>query len=260
MEVLQNNKDFYSILGLSKTSSLIEIKTRYLKLVEKYHPDNNSTDTLQEFNQITLAYKTLTKNKELYDSCLIANFTELKKTFQENDIIIDSKTNKEHQSKIKPNEQLDAFFNPIDYNNDMFKTSETGPIHISDKNEYEKIIKSLDLEIQTNVDKRSESFDNYEFNKNFDKTKYTDYTSTYLTPITDLNAYEKPSLSEIIHQNSLIIPDIIDSIKIENRDYLYYQDLDINSIQDKQEFSKAFNDSLLDKSEINKLDTLNGTF
>lgn len=64
-------KDFYEILGISKTSSLDEIKRAYRKLAQKYHPDQNKSDKSAEekFKEINRAYETLSdpKKRETYD-------------------------------------------------------------------------------------------------------------------------------------------------------------------------------------------------
>lgn len=54
------NKDYYSILGVSKTASEDEIKSAYRNLAKKYHPDINKTPEAQEkFKEISEAYSVL---------------------------------------------------------------------------------------------------------------------------------------------------------------------------------------------------------
>jgi molecular chaperone DnaJ len=54
-------KDYYSILGVSKSASADEIKKAYRKLAVKHHPDKNGGDKEAEskFKEITEAYQTL---------------------------------------------------------------------------------------------------------------------------------------------------------------------------------------------------------
>ena len=51
-------RDYYDILGLSKSASESEIKSSYRKLAMKYHPDRNPGDKKAEdkFKEIVEAY------------------------------------------------------------------------------------------------------------------------------------------------------------------------------------------------------------
>ena len=50
-------KDYYSILGVDKTASDAEIKSSYLKLARKHHPDRGGDTSL--FQEIQEAYSVL---------------------------------------------------------------------------------------------------------------------------------------------------------------------------------------------------------
>src|SRR5580700_4175377 len=64
-------KDYYKVLGVSKTASADDIKKSYRKLARKYHPDANKGDPKAEerFKEISEAYNTLsdTKRRKEYD-------------------------------------------------------------------------------------------------------------------------------------------------------------------------------------------------
>lgn len=59
-------KDFYAVLGVSKTASQAEIKKAYRKLAQKYHPDQNPGDTAAEekFKEVSAAYDILGDEKK----------------------------------------------------------------------------------------------------------------------------------------------------------------------------------------------------
>ena len=54
-------KNYYDILGISKTANDAEIKKAYKKLTTKYHPDRNTGDKKAEekFKEVNEAYQTL---------------------------------------------------------------------------------------------------------------------------------------------------------------------------------------------------------
>lgn len=68
--VLGKGKDYYKILGVSRTASSAEIKKAYRKLSLKYHPDKNpSKDAADKFAEISVAYEALydEDKRKIYD-------------------------------------------------------------------------------------------------------------------------------------------------------------------------------------------------
>lgn len=65
-------KDYYDVLGVSRSASSAEIKKAYITLAKKYHPDANRTDPQAEhkFKEINEAYEILKdeQKKAAYDS------------------------------------------------------------------------------------------------------------------------------------------------------------------------------------------------
>lgn len=63
-------RDYYEVLGISKTASSNEIKSQYRKLALKFHPDRNkSSEAGEHFKEISEAYAVLsdTEKRKLYD-------------------------------------------------------------------------------------------------------------------------------------------------------------------------------------------------
>ncbi|MHA7646420.1 molecular chaperone DnaJ [Nitrosopumilus sp. S4] len=63
-------RDYYEVLGVSKTTSPDEIKKQYRKLALKFHPDRNKSDEAAEhFKEISEAYAVLSdpEKKQIYD-------------------------------------------------------------------------------------------------------------------------------------------------------------------------------------------------
>ncbi|SIO73422.1 molecular chaperone DnaJ [Babesia microti strain RI] len=69
-------KDPYSVLGIPRTASVMEIKKKFRELAKKYHPDlNSSPDAKQKMAEITSAYDILSdpQKKKFYDQTGVAS-------------------------------------------------------------------------------------------------------------------------------------------------------------------------------------------
>ena len=57
-------RDYYDVLGVSKSSSADQIKSAYRKLAVKYHPDKNEGDKAAEekFKEASEAYHVLSNS------------------------------------------------------------------------------------------------------------------------------------------------------------------------------------------------------
>lgn len=67
---MANKKDYYEVLGVSKTASDAEIKSAFRKLAKQYHPDVNKTPEAEEkFKEIGEAYAILSdpEKRKTYD-------------------------------------------------------------------------------------------------------------------------------------------------------------------------------------------------
>ncbi len=63
-------RDYYEVLGVSKTTPVNEIKSQYRKLALKFHPDRNkSKDATEHFKEISEAYAVISdpEKREIYD-------------------------------------------------------------------------------------------------------------------------------------------------------------------------------------------------
>ncbi|MFH0942784.1 MAG: J domain-containing protein [Candidatus Beckwithbacteria bacterium] len=67
---MTTKRDFYEVLGVSKTASAAELKKAYRQLALKYHPDRNkAADAAEKFKEISEAYEVLSnpEKKQTYD-------------------------------------------------------------------------------------------------------------------------------------------------------------------------------------------------
>ena len=73
-------RDYYEVLGVSKTADASAIKKAYRKLAKKYHPDSNPGNkaAAERFKEVTEAYDVLgdEKKRKLYDQFGHAAFDE----------------------------------------------------------------------------------------------------------------------------------------------------------------------------------------
>lgn len=60
-----SKRDYYEVLGISKSASKDEIKKAYRKLSKKYHPDiNKEPDAAEKFKEVKEAYETLSDDQK----------------------------------------------------------------------------------------------------------------------------------------------------------------------------------------------------
>lgn len=69
---MANKRDYYEVLGVSKTANDDEIKKAYRKLAKQYHPDanpNNKQEAETKFKEVNEAYETLSdkQKRNMYD-------------------------------------------------------------------------------------------------------------------------------------------------------------------------------------------------
>jgi molecular chaperone DnaJ len=76
---MSTKRDYYDVLGVSKSASVAEIKDAYRKLAMQYHPDRNkSPDAEERFKEISEAYAVLSDDEKRtqYDTLGHAGFDQ----------------------------------------------------------------------------------------------------------------------------------------------------------------------------------------
>jgi curved DNA-binding protein CbpA len=147
--------NLYEVLNINDDASDIEIKKQYRKLILKYHPDKNQTDT-DIYELITLAYNILS-NKEL------------KKLYNELRLIKwDFSKLKTESLKTKPNYEKKNFNN---------LNEEYNKLHGYNSNEKILNIQEFNSKLEELIDERKKEItklkkiNKKEFKKEFEKIK-----------------------------------------------------------------------------------------
>ena len=75
---MASKRDYYEVLGVSKTATDAEIKRAYRTLAKKYHPDTNPGDATaaEKFKEASEAYAVLSdaEKRKMYDQFGMAAF------------------------------------------------------------------------------------------------------------------------------------------------------------------------------------------
>lgn len=119
---MNEESDFYKILGINKNATHDEIRKSYKKLVLKFHPDKNPTDEAPIiFRKIQTAYETLSdpEKRRKYDQFDgIDNSNEIKYIFMRYQELVNELCEK-YQISDDDKEQIYNLFDLNDYQDEI---------------------------------------------------------------------------------------------------------------------------------------------
>ena len=120
---MADKRDYYEVLGVSKSASDDEIKKAYRKLSKKYHPDiNKAPDAEEKFKEISEAYEVLSdaQKRSQYDLELknqeepSVSYDEYLKILNDNNIL---KQKLQNVANSSPNYNNTRYYNAYNKNN-----------------------------------------------------------------------------------------------------------------------------------------------
>jgi curved DNA-binding protein len=112
MQNLQNFRDYYEILGVSKDASSEEIKKVYRRLARQYHPDLNpgNKEAEEKFKTIGEAYEILS------DSSRRSQYDQFSRYWQQNGFVANKQTPKPKGWDNRPNGRSGQEVDPSQFN------------------------------------------------------------------------------------------------------------------------------------------------